>query len=116
MRVCDPRRETVVHHVVNLHPCCPVSGNPKEGSQLQVSYRPKAGVVFPVEDLAEMAHGYVGGRYQIRNMEEMIQDIADRISEIVRSDVRAVARLIISPPYGGDDQHMRVTHVSRAAQ
>lgn len=70
-------------------------------------YRPRS-VVMPVEDLAEMVAGYVGGRGAIRGMEEMIQEIAARVHGEVGVPVRVRAELIIQPPYGGAEQRMAV--------
>lgn len=108
MRTCDPNTRAFVSHSVPLPQCCPVSGNPAAGSKLTVSYLP-AGVVFPVEDLAAFVAEYVGGRGEVRGMEEMIQELANRVNGVVGVNVRAVAYLIINPPFGGDPQTMRVT-------
>jgi hypothetical protein len=108
VRTCDPTTKTFVSHSVPLPQCCPMSGNPMPGSKLTVSYIP-AGVVFPVEDLASFVAEYVGGRGDVRGMEEMIQELANRVRDAVGVNVRAVADLIIKPPFGGDQQTMRVT-------
>lgn len=113
MRTCDPNTRSFVSHSVPLPQCCPVSGNPMPGSKLTVSYTP-AGVVFPVEDLAAFVAEYVGGRGEVRGMEEMIQELANRVHSVVGVNVRAVADLIINPPFGGATQTMRVT--ARAAR
>lgn len=110
MRTCSPDVSTFISHSAPIPPCCPVSGNPLPGSKVTVCYFP-AGVVFPVEDLEAFISEYVGGHAAraIRNMEEMIQDLAIRVEEVVRVPVRVYADLVIQPPYGGAVQGMRVS-------
>lgn len=109
IKTCKADHDTFIHHVAALDPCCPVSGNPRPGSTMRVSYKPTAGVVLPVEALEEMAREYVGGFGAIRAQEEMMQDIAGRCASIVGAPVRLRASLVIRPPYGGIDQMMRIT-------
>lgn len=108
IRSCNAFVPTFVSHSTPIPKCCPVSGNPLPGSKLTVCYRPDD-VVFPVEDLASFVSEYVGGRGDVRGMEEMIQELATRVRDIVRVPVRAYADLIIWPPFGGDQQTMRVS-------
>lgn len=110
IRTCSLDIPTFIAHYVDLPPCCPVSGNPLHGSNMRVCYMP-AGVVFPVEDLVAFIDEYRGGHdlRNIRNMEEMIQDLAARVCDVVGVNVRVVANLIIKPPFGGDQQQMRVS-------
>jgi hypothetical protein len=112
IRTCQPDTKTFVSHSVPIPQCCPVSGNPLPGSKLTVCYIPNA-IVFPVEDLAAFVSEYVGGRGEIRGMEEMVQELATRVRDVVGVPVRAFADLGIQPPYGGERQTMRVT--ARAA-
>lgn len=114
-RVCDAVVPAFVSHELPLPQCCPVSGNPFPGSTLRVSYLP-AGTVVPVENLAAWIDEYRGGNEMrsIRNMEEMIQDIAVRCADEVGVAVRVVANLQIKPPYGGDMQTMRVSARGRS--
>lgn len=107
MRTCSTETQAFVSHTVALSPCCPMSGNPLEGSTLTIFYRPN-GIVLPVEDLADMVAEYVGGRGKIRGMEEMIQEICTRSRDTVKVPVRVVAKLLIKPPFGGDVQGMTV--------
>jgi len=108
LRTCDDDVPTFVSHSVNLPRCCPVSGNPAPGSTLSVSYIPK-GVVLPVEELAAWVEEYVGGHPSgRREMEAMIQHLAKRVAEIVNVRVKVVADLNIAPPFGGDQQKMKV--------
>jgi hypothetical protein len=102
-----------VAHTVDVPVCCPASQNPRQGSTMTISYRPVS-TVMPVEDLAAMADEYVGGRGEIRGMEEMIQDIARRVHAVVGVPVRIKARLIIGPPFGGAVQGMDI--IARAGQ
>jgi hypothetical protein len=96
-----------VVHTVDVPVCCPASSNPKPGSKMTISYHP-TGIVMPVEDLAAMANQYIGGRDEIRGMEEMIQDIARRVHEVVGVPVKVNASLIIGPPFGGTVQGMDI--------
>lgn len=109
-RTCSAEIKTFVTHTAPLPPCCPISGNPLEGSAITVCYMAN-GTVFPVEDLSSFIAEYVGGHEarEVRNMEEMIQDLAIRVRDEVGVPVRAYADLIIRPPYGGDTQKMRVS-------
>ena len=100
--------ETAVHHIVDIPPCCPKTGNPLAGSKLLLSYRP-SGIVFPVEQLQDMVAEYVNGRGDIREMESMIQDIALRVSAVIGARCRVRADLVIKPPFGGDNQRMVVS-------
>lgn len=108
IRTCDATISTQIEHEAALPVCCPISKNPRPGSIVRIGYAPKAGIVLPVEDLAAMVAEYVGGFRSIRAMEEMIQDIARRCADIVKTTVFADADLIIAPPFGGEMQKMRV--------
>lgn len=114
LRTCAPDLPTFVSHSTPIPPCCPVSGNPRPGSKITVSYIP-AGVVMPVEDLVDFVAEYVGGHAtrEVRNMEEMVQDLAVRVRDVVKVPVRVRADLIILPPYGGAEQTMRVSARAR---
>lgn len=112
IRTCQPDTKTFVSHSVPIPQCCPVSGNPLPGSKLTVCYIPNA-TVFPVENLAAFVSEYVGGRGETRGMEEMVQELAIRVRDVVGAPVRAFADLVIQPPYGGEHQTMRVA--ARAA-
>ena len=108
VRTCASDTKTFVSHTAPIPACCPVSGNPRAGSTIRVSYLPR-GVVVPVETLEERVRGYIGGFESIRGMEEMIQDVARWCAEETGVRVRAVADLVIQPPYGGELQTMRVS-------
>jgi hypothetical protein len=115
IRTCSATVATFVSHSTPIPQCCPISGNPLPGSKLTVCYQPHD-VVFPVEELASFVSEYVDGHpsRNVRNMEEMIQDLAVRVRDVVKVPVRAFADLIIQPPYGGDQQTMRVAARARA--
>jgi NADPH-dependent 7-cyano-7-deazaguanine reductase QueF len=89
--------------------CCPVSGNPLAGSTITIAYRPD-GIVLPVESLVEIIDEYRNGHVErgVRGMEEMVQDIAHRVHQLVGVRVRVRADLRIKPPFGGDEQVMLV--------
>ncbi|MGC4393723.1 hypothetical protein [Agrobacterium sp. M50-1] len=110
IRTCSGTIQTFVSHSAPIPQCCPVSSNPLPGSRVTVCYIPND-VVFPVEDLASFIDEYVGGHKSrdVRNMEEMVQDLAVRVRDVVGVAVRAYADLIIQPPYGGAQQTMRVS-------
>jgi 7-cyano-7-deazaguanine reductase len=95
---------------VDLPPCCPITGNPLEGSTLRLTFIPNDRT-FPVEDLEELVREYVGGHKarDIRGMEEMIQDLAQRACASVGVPVRAEAQLRIIPPQGGTLQRMIIS-------
>jgi hypothetical protein len=98
-----------VHHVVDIPPCCPITGNPLRGSTLRVSYRANDRA-FPIEDLEDMIREYVGGHKirSIQGMEEMIQNLAVRACVATGVKVRARADLLIIPPQGGTEQRMAI--------
>lgn len=108
MRTCNPSVPLFVSHTVPIPECCPVSKNPRPGSTIRVSYLP-LDIVVPVEALEERVRGYVGGFESIRGMEEMIQDTARWCAIETGVRVRVVADLAIQPPYGGEQQTMRVS-------
>lgn len=107
-RTCRTDTDTHVSHSVSLPECCPISCNPRPGSELVIHYRPN-GLVLPVEDLSSWIEEYVGGHPDgVREMETIIQDLAERVSKSIEASVTAVANLRISPPFGGAEQGMRV--------
>jgi hypothetical protein len=110
VRTCLPDVPSVIVHRVPLPACCPVSGNPLAGSTLTMAYLP-TGRVFPVEWLEDLIREYVGGHASrnIRNMEEMVQDLAKRAAAITLVPVRVRADLRINPPQGGTVQDLHMT-------
>lgn len=87
---------TMEHHILPLKPCCPISGNPQEGSEVEIQYR-VFGLHLEVQSLREYIDSYVGGRGKIRSMEGMIQQIAEDCAVAVRTCVHVTARLNINP-------------------
>jgi hypothetical protein len=87
-------------HTVDIPPCCPVSGNPKAGSTLTLMYRPGAWVleVYALRSLvARFRGGFPGvGRYPAeRNMEGMVQLVAQMAADALAVPVRARAELVL---------------------
>lgn len=90
---CRVTKET---HILPLKPCCPISGNPKEGSEVSIEYRANEHFL-EVASLREYVDSYVGGRGDVRSMEGMIQQIAQDCSNAVQTSVHVQARLVIDP-------------------
>ena len=89
-------------HTLALPPCCPVSHNPCAGSTITICYRPKE-KVLDVIPLPAYIHRFVGGwhteqgKIDIRDMEAMIQRIADDCAASLHVPVRVYADLILRP-------------------
>lgn len=94
-RRCDADERTRITHRVGLPPMCPVSGNPREGV-VCLSYSPREGVVVDVDDLAAEVASFVGGRGDVRDMERVIQRLAEWGAEVTGAEVVAEADLVIS--------------------
>lgn len=90
---CRATRET---HIVPLSECCPISGNPKEGSEVSIEYRANDWFL-EVESLRAYVDSYVGGRGDVRSMEGMIQQIAQDCANAVQTSVHVLANLNIEP-------------------
>lgn len=88
--------ETVERHSFDLPQCCPVSKNPQPGSVLKIRYRPNA-VILEVQSIHDYIRSYIGGRLTVRNMEGMIQGIAQDCADALGVRVRVKAKLIIQP-------------------
>jgi len=86
-------RET---HTIPLKPCCPVSGNPQEGSTIAIAYSPD-GKLLEVEALRAYVDSYQGGRGDVRSMEGMCQQITQDCANVLGVMVHAVAELVITP-------------------
>ena len=101
-----------VCHTLNIPPCCPVSGNPLGGSYVKIIYRPR-GLVLDVMPLPSYIKQFVGGlrgasdTIEIRDMEAMIQRIADDCSSALDVPVRVYADLVLWPH--SQRMHLRVT-------
>lgn len=99
-RVTGPEMHTYQRHEVALPPCCPVSGNPRAGSALRISYRP-AGWCLEVYSLRAVVNRFRGGwpgteRYPAeRNMEGMIRTLAQMAADALGLRVKARADLVL---------------------
>lgn len=97
--VRDGRRET---HMLDVPPCCPVSKNPRPGSQLMIVYSPQ-GAVLEVGALYAYLHQYRGGLRNeqgdilVRDMEGLISRVAQDCANAVGVPVSVCADLIIAP-------------------
>ena len=80
---------------VDLPPLCPVSGNPRKGSFLVVSYR-AVGAVVDVLDLARWVLEYRGGHADgTRSAEPMVHALADRLAATTGTEVSVRAVLVV---------------------
>jgi hypothetical protein len=88
--------------------CCPVSKNPQPGSTLRLRYRAR-GRVLEVYSLKAYIESFVDGHADgTRNMEAMIQRIAQTCADALQTPVRACAELELVPY-----QHLRLTCMAR---
>src|SRR5260221_3490350 len=89
-------------HVLDIPPCCPVSHNPLLGSTITICYKPQMHVL-DVLPLPAYIRSFVGGlrnaagEIEVRDMEQMIQRIADDCCQAVGVPVRVYARLLLRP-------------------
>jgi hypothetical protein len=87
-------------HTVALPPCCPVSGNPREGSTLTLAYEP-AGWCLEVYSLRRVVSRFVGGwggtpEYPPeRNMEGMVATLAQMAADALAVAVEFDADLVL---------------------
>lgn len=87
---------TVVKHTLNLHPCCPISYNPIEGSEIEITYTPAA-FILEVASLRGYVDSFIGGRGDVRSMEGMCQQITQDAANTVGVRVKLVGRLMLNP-------------------
>lgn len=66
---------TLEAHVIPFSDLCPFSHNPQEGSHLIILYRPER-TFLEVYALEAYVNDYKGGRGAVRDMEGMIQQVA----------------------------------------
>lgn len=92
-RRCHRMEET---HILTIPPCCPVSGNPRPGSTIEIRYSP-AKQILEVASLRAYVDSYKGGKGDIRSMEGMIQAITQDCANAVGVMVHTLALLNISP-------------------
>lgn len=96
---------------VALPPCCPVSGNPRPGSTLTISYQPTCEVI-DVLTLTRWVRSFRGGSPSgTRTMEAMIIDLAQMCADHTRVDVEAVAECLIDAGLP-ERQRMRIECVA----
>ena len=99
-RVTGPAVRAYQRLVVPLPPCCPVSGNPREGSTLTLAYLPE-GWCIEVYSLQQVLRRFVGGwrgteRYPAeRNMEGMVALLAQMAADALQRRVRFRAELVL---------------------
>ena len=92
----------IERHILDIPPCCPVSGNPLLGSTITIIYRPQA-VVLDVIPLPSYIRQFVGGlrgkdgMIEVRDMEAMIQRIASDCCAALGVAVRVSAFLVLWP-------------------
>jgi hypothetical protein len=98
-RRCD---FTEHQHGVSFHDTCPVSHNPRQGSGLTVIYK-GADTFLEVASLRALVDSYCGGRGEVRSMEGMIQEIAQKCADVLQVQVEVTTFLLLDP-----DQIMRL--------
>lgn len=90
---CAQTRET---HILQIPVCCPVSDNPRPGSELEIEYTPGE-TVLEVVSLRAYVDSYQGGRGDVRSMEGMIQQITQDCANVLGRAVWVRANLVIEP-------------------
>ena len=89
-------------HILDIPVCCPVSKNPRPGSTITISYYP-IGQSLEVASLIAFIHSFKGGLYDeagelvVRDMEGMINHIAQECARILETSVTIEADLQILP-------------------
>lgn len=82
-------------HILPLPSCCPVSGNPQPGSEITIVYRATE-KFLEVYSLRKYIDSYIDGHPSgVRDMEGMIQQIAQDCSIAVKTYVRVDATIIL---------------------
>ena len=101
-------------HKISLNPACPVSGNPKAGSYLEISYTPKDWHL-EVYKLREFIEQFKGGlkypdmapkEYAVRDQEHMIQYVAQACADAVWVQVTVKASLILDDGVSTSEMHL----------
>jgi hypothetical protein len=113
-----PAVATQQEHELQLPSCCPVSKNPRSGSFIRIHYRPAA-KHLEVYSLKELIDSFVGGQkcphsgaVVIRDMEGMIQSIAQQCADAVGVEVHVNAHLILNDEPVETIQAMRLDCVA----
>lgn len=89
-------------HILDIPVCCPVSKNPRSGSTITISYYP-VGQSLEVASLIVLIHSFKGGLYDdtgqliVRDMEGMVQRIAQECARLLSIPVTVEADLQILP-------------------
>jgi len=89
-------------HILDIPPCCPVSKNPRPGSTISITYTPQ-GCSLEIGALIAYIHSFRGGLYDehgqlvVRDMEGMIQRIAQECADVLGTDVTVEANLQLVP-------------------
>jgi 7-cyano-7-deazaguanine reductase len=94
---------TLQCHAIALGSACPVSGNPKQGSTLKISYCPDKWhlEVYSLRAFVDQFNGgltypnMAPGEYAVRDQEHMIQYVAQSCADAVGVEVTATADLIL---------------------
>jgi NADPH-dependent 7-cyano-7-deazaguanine reductase QueF len=82
--------------------CCPRSKNPRPGSTITIAYTPR-GRSLEVGSLYAYLHSFVGGlrddqgELVVRDMEGMIQRIAQDSADVLSVPVTVVAKIMLAP-------------------
>ncbi len=90
----NPDIHTKTTHLLPFSGLCPISGNPQEGSTIEISYTAKD-LVIEVYSLRAYLDSYIGGRGAVRSMEGMVQNTARDCALAIRTAVRIVAHVIL---------------------
>ncbi len=83
-------------HILSLPSCCPISGNPKEGSIIKISYTSKDKAI-EVYSLRQYIDSFIGGYDDVRGMEDMIKKIALDCHSVLGISILVKANLILEP-------------------
>lgn len=94
-------------HKIELPECCPISKNPRPGSNIEISYEPR-GKSLEVGSLVKYIHSFKGGTYDeygqldIRDIESMLCKITQDCATVLETEVTLHAQLVILPRQGLD--------------
>lgn len=98
-------RRMLEQHIIDIPPCCPVSKNPRPGSNITISYRAKE-LVLDITPLYAYIRTFIGGlrndedQLLVRDMEGMLIKIAHDCAQVIEVPVRVTANLIVLPKQG----------------
>jgi NADPH-dependent 7-cyano-7-deazaguanine reductase QueF len=85
-------------HILPLPSCCPVSKNPQPGSYLMIAYQPQNSFleVYSLHRfIQKFVGGYNDGQHHIREMETMIDTIAQTCADTLETPVVIGAYIIL---------------------